>query len=170
MKKVTFLSLFLVCLNNLYAQEILFGRISSDTADNVIQEIGELKIVNTTKMPICIATSYRFGGFLSSDTIELAYLNSTESDVFFSLETTEMDAQRGVYQYPKFPIVINPSTAFVAKVSLARPKKIKNAFIKIDYSTQPGINFWSLFEGGNIEKLNRNWQDKISFRTYSLRL
>ena len=126
--------------------------------DSLLSQTLELIIHNDTQDPICLKLSTSFLTILATDTVELAPISYNEGCIHYALWVSKKDYTTGVNDLPRFPVVLNSRTSFVANVRVVKNVKCRSAWIEFSFTNQDSINYQGL-----LEKYSKNevWDDKI---------
>lgn len=136
--------------NSLLSQESKLRILSEQNiGDSLVRQIAELVIFNNTSLPICIRVSWDFRAkILSTDTVELAPCGSKDY-TYYDLWVSEEDAKSGVNDLPRYPLILNSRTSFVATLGLQKNLRCKNSWIEYSYISQPDVDYNELFDKYN---------------------
>ena len=161
-----FMFLFLLLSNYLFSQESKFRILGEQKIDDsLVKQTMEVMIFNNTGHPICLKVSTSFRNkILSSDTIELAPINLGNDCLNYDLWVSKYDHEVQVYDSPRYPLVLNSRTCFVATVNVVRNLKCKDSWIEYSYISQPDIDYTELV---NKYEKNQKWDidPKLKYRS-----
>jgi hypothetical protein len=132
--------------------------------DSTIRQTVRLVIYNVMGNPIClrVSMSYRTH-ILNEDSIELAPMSGSKQ-YSYSLSVSKADTEDGFNDSPKYPLILFPRSAFVAKLIVYRKISEEKLTLEYKYIGQPDIDYPSLLE---TEGKTVSWDadPKLKFRT-----
>lgn len=159
--------LLFVLIGNVCLSQEARVRILSESkiGDSLMSQTAELTIVNNSSHSICVRISTGFAGIIvSEDTIELGSFKSQSGCLSYDLWLSKSDKEQGYNDLPRYPLVINSRTCFVAYIRMLRNIHCRDLCLEYAYIDQPDADYGSL-TGKYLE--NHVWDNdpKLKYKT-----